>query len=218
MTSSRGQCSEMRGEAPQVAVPDRGPDGAARAARDVAGQHALAGALADVGVEQVLGDPAVEPDLGRHRSQPPCGWRPGRRAPRGAACRPRWCCTLWAPPSASTPGCTVAIRSRGSPTFSTLRFYPAIFGAVVYLIRASAVRVRWMQLALDAMILVVGFGAFFWFLVIRPAGTGSEINVIKNVLSQTYLALNCILLLTLGVLLLAGCRASRRLGGCRCYY
>ena len=53
-------------------------------------------------------------------------------------------------------------------------FFPAIFGAVFFLIRASAVRVRWVQLALDAMILVVGFGAFFWFLVIRPAASCSN--------------------------------------------
>ena len=85
-----------------------------------------------------------------------------------------------------------------------LAFYPAIFAAVVFLIRAAAVRIRWVQLALDAMILVVGFGAFFWFLVIRPAASSTEIDVIKNALSQTYIALSCLLLLTLGVLLLAG--------------
>lgn len=83
-------------------------------------------------------------------------------------------------------------------------FYPAFFAAVGFLIRAAAVRVRWVQFALDAMILVVGFGAFFWFLVIRPAASSTEIDVIKNALSQAYIALNCILLLTLGVLLLAG--------------
>jgi diguanylate cyclase (GGDEF)-like protein/PAS domain S-box-containing protein len=85
-----------------------------------------------------------------------------------------------------------------------LAFYPAFFAAVGFLIRAAAVRVRWVQLALDAMILVVGFGAFFWFLVIRPAASSTEIDVIKNTLSQSYIALNCMLLLTLGVLLLAG--------------
>ena len=83
-------------------------------------------------------------------------------------------------------------------------FYPAVFAAVGFLIRAAAVKVRWAQLALDAMILVVGFGAFFWFLVIRPAASSTEIDVIKNTLSQAYIALNCILLLTLGVALLAG--------------
>ena len=89
-------------------------------------------------------------------------------------------------------------------------FYPAIFGALLLLIRESAVQVRWVQLALDAMILVVGFGAFFWFLVIRPAAASTEVDVIKNALSQTYIALNCILLLTLGVLLLAGIGTSGR--------
>jgi diguanylate cyclase (GGDEF)-like protein/PAS domain S-box-containing protein len=85
-----------------------------------------------------------------------------------------------------------------------LAFYVALFAAVGFMIRAAAVRVRWVQFSLDAMILVVGFGAFFWFLVIRTAASGTEIDVIKNALSQTYIALDCIFLLTLGVLLLAG--------------
>ena len=81
------------------------------------------------------------------------------------------------------------------------------------MIRAAAVRVRWVQFSLDAMILVVGFGAFFWFLVIRPAASSTEIDVIKNALSQTYIALNCILLLTLGVVLLTrGGNPSGRAG------
>ena len=83
-------------------------------------------------------------------------------------------------------------------------FYAALFPAVVYLIRAAAVKVHWVQLALDAAILVSGFGAFFWFLVIRPAASSTETDVIKNTLTQVYLGLDCILLLTLGVLLLAG--------------
>ena len=85
-----------------------------------------------------------------------------------------------------------------------LAFYVALFAAVGFMIRAAAVRVRWVQFSLDVMILVVGFGAFFWFLVIRTAASGTEIDVIKNALSQTYIALDCIFLLTLGVLLLAG--------------
>jgi hypothetical protein len=83
-------------------------------------------------------------------------------------------------------------------------FNCALFVAAIFLIRGSAIRVQWVQLALDATILVVGFGAFFWFLVIRPAASMTEIGLIKNVLSQTYIAFDCILLLTLGVLLLAG--------------
>jgi diguanylate cyclase (GGDEF)-like protein/PAS domain S-box-containing protein len=85
-----------------------------------------------------------------------------------------------------------------------IAFYAALFPAAVFLIRAAAVKVHWVQLALDAAILVSGFGAFFWFLVIRPAASGAETDVIKNTLTQVYLALDCILLLTLGVLLLAG--------------
>ncbi len=48
-------------------------------------------------------------------------------------------------------------------------FYPAMLVATLLLIRAAAIRIPWMQLALDATIFVVGFGTFFWFLVIRPA-------------------------------------------------
>jgi len=93
-----------------------------------------------------------------------------------------------------------------------LAFYAALFPAAVFLIRAAAVKVHWAQLALDAAILVSGFGAFFWFLVIRPAASSTETDVIKNALTQIYLGLDCILLLTLGVLLLAGVgnRSGRR--------
>jgi hypothetical protein len=56
-----------RGRAAQVAVPDRGPDRGAGTTYDLARQHPLAGVVADVGVEQVLGEPPVESDLGCHR-------------------------------------------------------------------------------------------------------------------------------------------------------
>ncbi|MGH8262092.1 MAG: putative bifunctional diguanylate cyclase/phosphodiesterase [Steroidobacteraceae bacterium] len=85
-----------------------------------------------------------------------------------------------------------------------LAFYPLFLLAVGQMIRAVAVRVRWTQFLLDATILVLGFGAFFWFLIIRPAASSTEIDVLKNALSQVYIALNCVLVLTLGVLLLAG--------------
>ena len=97
----------------------------------------------------------------------------------------------------------------GIADYFYLGFYPALFCAALSLIRAAAVRVPWAQLALDATILVIGFGAFFWFLVIRPAAAAAHSDVIKDALSQTYLALNCIMLLTLGVLLVAG-RSGRR--------
>ena len=85
-----------------------------------------------------------------------------------------------------------------------LAFYPFFLVAVGLMIRAAAVRVRWMQFLVDATILVVGFGAFFWYLIIRPAAVHTEIDVLKNALSQIYIGLNCLLVLTLGVLLLAG--------------
>ena len=89
-------------------------------------------------------------------------------------------------------------------------FYPFFMVAVGFMIRASAVRVRWSQFLLDAVILVVGFGAFFWFLIIRPAQSSTEVDVLKYTLSQTYIALNCLLVLSLGMLLLAG--ASNQIG------
>ena len=90
-------------------------------------------------------------------------------------------------------------------------FYPALFIAALYLIRATAVKVPWAQLSLDATIFVVGFGAFFWFLVIRPAASVTEVDVLKHALSQAYAAFDCLLLLMLGVLLLTGAgNASRR--------
>ena len=82
-------------------------------------------------------------------------------------------------------------------------FYLAFIAAVMFLIRDAAVKVHWVQLALDATILVFGFGAFFWFLVIRPAASATEMDVIKKVLTQTYMGLDSILLLTFGMLLLA---------------
>src|SRR3984893_2249507 len=85
-----------------------------------------------------------------------------------------------------------------------LAFYPAVFVAALYLIRAAAVRVPWAQLSIDATICVVGFGAFFWFLVIRPAASGTAADFLKQMLSQVYAGLDCLLLLIFGVLLLTG--------------
>jgi diguanylate cyclase (GGDEF)-like protein/PAS domain S-box-containing protein len=83
-----------------------------------------------------------------------------------------------------------------------LGFYPTFFAGALYLIRAAAARVPWMRLALDSTILIIGMGTFFWFLAIRHAASDTEVDVIKHALTQTYLAFNCIVQLTLGVLLL----------------
>jgi diguanylate cyclase (GGDEF)-like protein/PAS domain S-box-containing protein len=96
-----------------------------------------------------------------------------------------------------------------------IAFYPLVFAAILTVIRAGAVRVPWGRLALDSTILMLGFGAFFWFFVIRPtaAAHGSP-DVLKYILSQTYIALNCLMVLAFGVLLLnsgAGPLARRTL-------
>ena len=83
-------------------------------------------------------------------------------------------------------------------------FYLTGVAAALCFIRAAAVRVPWVQLSLDATIFVVGFGAFFWFLVIRPAVAAHEVDLLNQALSLAYAALDCVLLLMLGVLLLAG--------------
>src|SRR5580700_4603024 len=89
-----------------------------------------------------------------------------------------------------------------------IAFYPAVFVAALYLIRAAAVRVPWAQLSIDATICVVGFGAFFWFLVIRPAAPSTapltDAEFLKQILSQVYGGFDCLLLLTFGVPLLTG--------------
>jgi diguanylate cyclase (GGDEF)-like protein/PAS domain S-box-containing protein len=88
-------------------------------------------------------------------------------------------------------------------------FYPAMAAAALLLIRAAAVRVPWIQLSLDATTFVVGFGAFFWFLVIHPAALHADVNFLKEGISQGYVALDCIILLMLGVLLITGAGNAR---------
>ena len=83
-------------------------------------------------------------------------------------------------------------------------FYVALTIASILLIRSTPVRVQWVQLLLDATIFVVGFGAFFWFLVIRPATSAAAVSSLGQLLAQLYAALDCMLLLLLGVVLLAG--------------
>ena len=84
-----------------------------------------------------------------------------------------------------------------------LGFYPLLFAGVLTVIRAAAMRVQWGRLALDATILMLGFGAFFWFFVIAPtAAADRDPDVLKYVLSQSYIALNCVMLLAFGVLLM----------------
>src|SRR3569833_3870909 len=81
--------------------------------------------------------------------------------------------------------------------------------ATMLLIRAASIRIPWMQLALDATIFVVGFGTFFWFLVIRPSDAHTEIDALKQGLSQAYAGLDSVVLLLLGVLLLTGAEGRR---------
>lgn len=85
-----------------------------------------------------------------------------------------------------------------------LAFYPLVFAAVLTVIRAASLRVPWGRLTLDGTILVLGFGAFFWFFVIRPSAAGGETDVLKYALTQTYIGLNCLMVMAFGMLLIAG--------------
>jgi len=100
----------------------------------------------------------------------------------------------------------------GPADFAYCGFYLALPAAAIFLIRAAAVRVPWVQLSMNATIFAVGFGAFFWFLVLHPAAQLHEASGLSQVLSLTYLTADCVLLLMLGVLLLTG---SGNLGGQR---
>ncbi len=133
-----------------------------------------------------------------------------RSAPRGAV-QQAWRCMAFAL-ALYFIGTVIASASwlRGIdpyPGFADIffsGFYLPLFIGVALLIRAAATRLPWVRLALDGTIFVVGFGAFFWFLVIRPATQTVEVGLLKQVLSQAYLAANCLLLLALGVLQLVG--------------
>jgi diguanylate cyclase (GGDEF)-like protein/PAS domain S-box-containing protein len=82
-------------------------------------------------------------------------------------------------------------------------FYPFLLVAVLAIVRAGAVRVPWGRLALDGLILALGFGAFFWFFVIRPSSLAStESNVVRHVLAQGYIVFTCLMVVTFGAFLM----------------
>jgi len=91
-------------------------------------------------------------------------------------------------------------------------FFVPLAAAALWLIRAAALRLPWSQLSLDTTIFVVGFGAFFWFLVVQPAAIHAQLGILKEALSEVYLALDSFCLLLFGVLLLTG---SGNAGGWR---
>jgi hypothetical protein len=72
-----------------------------------------------------------------------------------------------------------------------------VFAAVLTAIRAAAVRVQWMRLGLDTTILMLGFGAFFWFFVIQPMASprSATRTCSSTCLAQSYIGLNCLMLL-----------------------
>jgi len=83
-----------------------------------------------------------------------------------------------------------------------LAFFPILFAGFTVALRASSLRVSWGRLALDAAILVLGFGTFFWYFVISPAVASSEAELVRFVLTQVYIGLDCLMLTAIGVLLM----------------
>ncbi len=86
--------------------------------------------------------------------------------------------------------------------FFYLVFFPVLLTGFVVALRASSLRVSWGRLLLDALILVLGFGTFFWFFVISPAAAANEEEFARFVLTQTYIGLDCLMLMAIGVLLM----------------
>ncbi|HEX8755899.1 MAG TPA: EAL domain-containing protein [Steroidobacteraceae bacterium] len=100
----------------------------------------------------------------------------------------------------------------GPSDFLYCAFYLPLTAAALWLIRAAAMRVPWAQVSLDTAIFVVGFGAFFWYLVVEPAAMHAQLGILKEALSEAYLALDSFCLLLFGVVLLTN---SANSGGWR---
>lgn len=83
-----------------------------------------------------------------------------------------------------------------------LAFYPLLFTGILIALRASSLRVSWSRLSLDTLILVLGFGSVFWFLVISPAAGADRQDFARFAISQMYIALDCMMLMAIGVLLM----------------
>ena len=81
-----------------------------------------------------------------------------------------------------------------------LAFFPVLFAGFTVAVRASSLRASWGRLLLDSLILVLGFGTFFWFFVISPAAAASEEELARFVLAQVYIACDCLMLMAIGVL------------------
>ncbi len=86
--------------------------------------------------------------------------------------------------------------------FFYLAFFPILIAGILVSLRASSLRASWGRLLLDSLILVLGFGTFFWFFVISPAAAANEEELARFVLTQIYIALDCLMVMAIGVLLM----------------
>jgi diguanylate cyclase (GGDEF)-like protein/PAS domain S-box-containing protein len=98
---------------------------------------------------------------------------------------------------------TAGLTPYPSPAdFFFLAFFPILIAGILVCLRASSLRVSWSRLLLDSLILMLGFGTFFWFFVISPAAAANEEELARFVLTQVYIALDCLMLMSIGVLLM----------------
>ncbi len=86
--------------------------------------------------------------------------------------------------------------------FFYLAFFPILIAGILVSLRASSLRASWGRLLLDSLILVLGFGTFFWFFVISPAAAANEEELARFVMTQVYIALDCLMVMAIGVLLM----------------
>ena len=94
--------------------------------------------------------------------------------------------------------------------FVYITFYVLLFRAFLIAIRASTQRVPWGRLLLDSFILILGFGTFFWYFVISPTAAADTQDFWRFALSQAYIAIDCLMLMAIGVLLMNSARAPMR--------
>ncbi len=88
-------------------------------------------------------------------------------------------------------------------------FYLASVVGAGYLIRSAKIRLPWQQLVLDALIFIIGFGAFYWFLAVRPVVASGDVSPMP-LLTQAYTAFNCLIVLLLDLAVLGSADSATR--------
>jgi len=88
-------------------------------------------------------------------------------------------------------------------------FYLSSVVGAGYLLRSAKIRLPWQQLVLDALIFIIGFGAFYWFLAVRPVVASGDVSPMP-LLTQAYTAFNCLIVLLLDLAVLGSADSATR--------